>query len=307
MIYAIDGAKITSAYNKDGQIISPYNKGGERVGRAISSQFTRTILLDLASQLPDGTQGIACDSITQSIAQLYDGNIYIIDVSDGSFVHCASSFNLGHAHTGQFAPTKTNEQEYPLLYVSGNNATVSNVTYTYLLVVSCTSSSAIMKKIYAIPVNSGLSLCRAVIDFDNSIVYHVAASTYYGTADYTYISAWDMNKSELLDGATYSPAPTDGIYAFTDKLYEFQIPFVPELQSCTFYDGLIVMLSDRTGVENKYYQFVDVEFKNVYMTMRSQIASSELEGVGFLYNKQTGKHDMIVSDRSMKFYRYEFN
>lgn len=76
------------------------------------------------------------------------------------------------------------------------------------------------------------------------------------------------------------------------------------MQACTFYDGLIGMLSDATG--NKYYEFVDVDLREVYMTMTTQIASSETEGIGFLLNEGTGKHDLVVSDRSMSFYRYQF-
>lgn len=223
MIYSINGNRLSNAYNKGGQIVSPYNKDGERIGHEITSKYTRSLMFTL--DLPTGTQGIACDSITQTIAQLYTGNIYLINVSDGSYSHIASSFNLGHGHTGQFAPTKTAEQEYPFLYVSGPNLTVENNEYTCLLMVECTSNSATMKKIYAIPADEMLTgTCQVCIDFENEVVYHVAASTYYGTADYTYIYAWDMTDIELLEGASYSPTPQEGIYALKTKLFEFQIP-----------------------------------------------------------------------------------
>lgn len=313
-VYNSSGGIITRAYNSNGELLTMcYDSQGNqlRKGHAVSNNVTRSLLM--IPDIPTGTQGFACDSITQTIAQFYTGYMYFIDITDGSAVK-SNNINLGHGHTGQFAPTKTADQEYPLLYVSGPNETVNEIYYTYMLEIGCETNTAITQKVYAVPANSTRTSCRTVVDFENNIVYHVSAETYYGTADYTYITAWDMNSSELLDGATFNSAP---IYALTHKLDEFQVPFIPEIQSCTFFDGLIVLLSDKSGAANKYYQFVDVEMQDVYLTIdkTALMLSGELEGVGFMYNNSTGKYDMIVSHRTSdgagsyvtEFHRYEFN
>ena len=315
-IYNSAGNVINRVYDKNGNLLTMcYDSQGNplRKSHAVSSNVTRSLLM--IPDIPTGTQGFACDSITQSIAQFYTGYMYFIDTTDGSAVK-SNNINLGHGHTGQFAPTKTAEQEYPMLYVCGPVARVNNNPYCYLLEIVCDSTVVQLKKIYAVPATEGLlSTCQVCVDFEKRIVYLIAASTYNGEADYTYISAWDMDESETLDGATYSPTPTEGIYVLTDKLFEFQIPFVPEMQTCTFFDGLVVMLSDRSGASNKYIQFVDVECRDVYLTLNKQMLSGELEGVGFLYNRNTEQYDMIVSHRVVatgesdyhtEYHRYEF-
>ncbi len=301
MIYDYSGETISRAYDCDGNLLSRvYDADGNMISNhAVSEQFTRTLMFK--PSVPTGTQGIACDSITQTIAQLYAGKICLVDVSDGSYVDLGN-INLGHGHTGQFAPTRESGQEYPLLYVSGYTNTINDSLYVCLLEVACTSSSATLNKTYAIPAVSDLTgTLRTCIDFENSIVYTVAASTYYDEADYTYITAWDMSTTTLL---------SENVYALTNKLDEFQIPFIPEMQSCTFFDGLIVALSDQSAQSAKYCQFIDVETKDIYMTIQGSklLLSGETEGVGFLYNNETNKYDMIISQRNngAEYYRYEF-
>ena len=316
-VYDSSGNIISKAYDIAGNLLTMcYDSQGNqlRKAHAVSNNVTKALLI--SPNIPTGTQGFACDNITQRIAQFYTGYMYFINVDDGSATR-SNNINLGHGHTGQFASTKTAEQEYPMLYVCGPGARVNDNPYCYLLEVVCDSTIVQLKKIYAVPATEGLmGTLQVCVDFEHNIVYLVAASTYSGTTDYMYISAWDMDKSVLLDSATYSPTPTDGIYALTDKLYEFQVPFVPEMQACTFFDGLIVLLSDKTGASNKYIQFIDVEFQDVYLTLDKQMLSGELEGVSFLYNDETEKYDMIVSHRTVssgeteyhtEYWRYEFH
>lgn len=314
-VYNSSGEIISSVYDRNGNMLTVCydSQGNQLSSHAITNRVTRSPLL--SPDIPTGTQGFAIDNTTQTIAQLYAGYIYMIDISDGSYTK-TNNINLGHGSTGQFAPTKTNEQEYPTLYVCGPVQTVNDNPYLYLLELSCTSTTVQADNVYAVPAITGQTgTCQTCIDFENNIVYLVSASTYYGTADYMYISAWDMTEKEVLDGATYlNKTP----YVLTNKLSEFSIPFVPEMQSCTFFDGLVVLLSDRSLAENKYIEFVDVEFQDVYLTLTSQMLSGELEGVGFLANSSTGQHDMIVSQRVSgsnidggnyvtEYYRYEFN
>lgn len=309
-VYNSSGEIISSVYDRNGNMLTVcYDSQGNPLSgsHAVSNTVTRSLLL--SPDIPTGTQGFAIDNTTQSIAQLYTGYIYMIDISDGSYTK-TNNINLGHGNTGQFTPTKTVTQEYPTLYVSGPGARIDDIPYLYMLEISCTSTTAQADNVYAVPATDGLTgTLQTCIDFENNIVYLVSASTYYGTADYMYISAWDMTEKEVLGGATYLDKTP---YVLTNKLSEFSIPFVPEMQACTFFDGLIVLLSDGSLAENKYIQFVDVEFQDVYLTLNSQMLSGELEGVGFLLNEETGQYDMIVSDRegsgdySTVFYRYEF-
>ena len=316
-IYDSTGNIISKSYDISGDLLTmcyDYQGNQLRKSHAVSNNITKSLLL--SPNIPTGTQGFACDSITQSIAQLYGGVMYMIDVSSGEFER-SNNINLGHGRTGMFAPTKTSSQEYPLLYVSGENYNVNGLYYTYLLEIIYASNTATLNKIYAVPIVEGMfgSLC---IDFDNNIVYNVVSTTYYGTTDYMYINAWDMNSLELLEGASYSPTPQEGIYALTTKLSEFQVPFIPENQACTFFDGLLVAISDKALAENKFYQFIDVELQDIYMTIDKYnlMLDGELEGVSFLYNNETEKYDMIVSQRIVssgeseyhtEYWRYEFN
>lgn len=307
-VYNASGAEISRLYDASGSLIpTVYDINGNIVtgGHAVSSRYTRTQMFDLTGSIPTGTQGIACDSITQTIAQLYTGTVVLIDATDGSS-SSGSTINLGHGHSGQFAPTKSENDDYPLLYVSGPYSTVDDTEYTFLLVVKCTTSSATMKKVIAVPkISSDYASGRVVVDFENSIVYHIQSTSYAGPADNMYITVWDMNTESELSGATYSPNPQDGIYVLTRKLSEFSIPHIPEMQACTFFDGMIVALSDVSG--NKGIFFVDVETEDVYMTIRNFGMSGELEGVDFLYNSITEQYDMIVSQRTADYYRFQFD
>lgn len=312
-VYNVTG-NTANPYNKNGNLLTVcYDVQGNQLGRshAVSNNAIRSLLM--APDIPTGTQGLACDSLSQSIAQFYSGYMYFLDTSDGSAVK-SNNINLGHGHTGQFAPTKTTGHEYPTLYVCGPGNRVDDIPYCFLLEIICETTTVQLNKIYAVPAVEGQTgTLLTCIDFENNLVYLVGASTYYDTADYMYISAWDMGEYELLEGATYSPTPQDGIYVLTEKVFEFQIPFVPEAQGCTFFDGLIAILSDRSGAANKYVQFVDVDSESVYLTFNSQMIGGELEGIGFLLNNETNKYDMIISTRTFEdstyhtdYYRYQF-
>lgn len=313
-VYNKNGNILNSIYDKSGNALShAYDKAGTEVfsgGHAISQNFIKTQMT--IPELTSGTQAIACDSVTQSIAQLYTGHIYIIDLAEGTLIHPWSAKPLGHGDTGMFAPTKTASQDYPLLYAMRGKMEVDESYYTYIFEIQCTKTpSAELLRILAIPTESWVSgTNRFAIDFENRIIYHIYSTTYYDTAEYMWIDAWDMDSVEVLDGVTYSnPTPTDGIYILTEKLSGFTIPFVPEAQSVTFFDGLIAILSDQSGQAIKYVQFVDPFREEVYMTLTNCGFSGELEGIGFLLDEETGKYDMIVSQRVnsvTEYYRYKF-
>lgn len=297
-VYALDGTPLTQAYNINGEpLLSSH---------AVSDRYIASLEQSI-SEIASGTQGIACDSVTQTIAQLYPGKIIMINLSDGSYTQVASSFNLGHGSTGQFAPTKEPEQDYPLLYVShAGGVAVDDVTYDLLLEVQCSSSSSKMKKIFAVnePDNR---LGHFAIDFENEIIYHTYHEAYESpTAEYTYISAWDMNEYTSFSDLPYtvSGGVEDGKYLLTNKLFSFAIPFVNKQQSTSFFDGLIALFSDEG-----YVQFVDPVSKSVYLTINRDMPVYEREGIGFVLNETTGQYDMILSNRangSASYYRYQF-
>ena len=115
MIYKINGDSLSGAYDLDSAIGTAYDIDGtvawsNRTPHAVSDSYTVSMLYDIPD-IASGTQGIACDSLSQDIAQLYSGKIITIDLSDGSYTQRASSFNLGHGSTGQFAPTKTSQTD----------------------------------------------------------------------------------------------------------------------------------------------------------------------------------------------------
>ncbi len=299
-VYSIDGTRALAYYDINGNLLKSH---------AVSNTFTKKQMT--TPPLNTGTQGFACDSVTQSIAQFYTEHIYMIDLAEVTVTHIAQ-INLGHGNTGQFAPTKAQSQSYPYLYVSGSAQTVNGTLYAYLLEFNCTTSSATLNKIYAVPITTGLTgTSQVCIDFDNRIIYHVTASTYYGDADYTHINAWSMDDAVILSGATYNPAPTEGIYALTNQLSAFSVPFIKEMQACTFFDGMVVAISDVSSGKKVY--FTDVETESTYMVIQNNLPTGELEGIGFLLNEETEQYDMVISDRegsgdySTVFYRYEFD
>ena len=308
MVYDIEGNTLGMVYDVEGNtLMQTYDIEGNPIfePHAVSSTYTKSLILTNTT-LYSGTQGIACDSLSQEIAQLYTGNIYLFDISDGSTKHVASVFNLGHGHTGQFAPTKSAGMDYPPLYVSAGTKTVNDINYSILLKVQCSLSSSEMVRAYAVSEESNLVGLIAV-DFENNIIYHIHRSAYESsTEEYTYISAWDFTTMESTSEVTWTvPVPTEGVYILTNKIKTFNIPYVNEMQSVSFFDGLIVLFSD-----DGYVQFVDPISESIYLTISNDMPSFEREGVGFMYNSNTDQYDMILSNRTgsaMNFYRYEFD
>ena len=303
MIYDINGNALLSAYDGNGDSLTQaYSIDGDPLmsSHAVSSNYTRSLILS-NSDLDDGTQGIACDSITQTIAQLYTGNIYIFEL-DGSYSHVASVFNLGHGGAGQFAPTKTESQAYPLLYVSAQTAVSSGSTkYGLLIEVQCGASSSAFKRSFFAHEDDNLTGMFS-IDFDNNIVYHVRSSSDTTTYPDTYITAWDFTAIEPTSDVSWT---TTTPYVLTNKLKTFSIPRVNSMQSLSFFDGLIVLLSD-----DGYVQFVDPDTEGVYLTCSMDMPLFEREGVGFILNPETDQYDMVVTNRTggaMNYYRYEFD
>lgn len=305
MLYDVNGNSLESVYAKNESVASPvYDVNGNQITNAnhyVSNRYTRTLLYTL-SDLPTGTQGIAVDNLSSMIAQLYSGNLYTIDLADGSFVkrNTINNIDLGHGSAGQFAPEKAQASDmFPLLYVShGSNTTIDGQVYGQLLEIVVQESTCTISRVFLIPINNG-TYGQTAIDFDNGIIYHVTRIKYEPesgeTIDYTYVFAYDMTQYELLSGNKY---------VYTELLDSFTVPFISEMQSVTFFDGLIACLSD-SG--NKVV-FIDPEEKNVYLTITQEIPTSEKEGVGYLTNQQTGNMDMILTCRSSgtQIYKYVF-
>lgn len=305
-VYNKSGNILSQVYDKSGNaLVQAYDKSGNPImeTHAVSNVYTRSLIFKITdTSISGGTQGIACDSLSQKIAQLYTGKIYMFN-QNGSYTQVASVFNLGHGGTGQFAPTKEAGQDYPLLYVSAQKpTTVDNVVYAFLLEVQCSTSSSTMPRAFAVSETEGYAGIFA-IDFDNSIAYHIYKEAYESdTVQIMYISAWDMTEYELAPDLSWTPA--SAVYRFTNKLKSFSVPFVNEMQACTFFDGLIACLSD-----DGYVRFIDPVTESVYLTINQDMPAFEREGIDFMLNPTTGKYDMILSNRTtteMNVYRYEF-
>lgn len=307
-VYDVNGNNISNVYDSGGvKLLQAYDINGRPLMRshAVSNRYTRSLIFSNSS-LDSGTQGIACDSITQKIAQLYTGKIYMFAI-DGTPTQVASVFNLGHGSAGQFAPTKIESQVYPLLYVSsgGSGTVVGDLNYAILLEVQCAENSSSMLRAFAVTEDEGYAGMFA-IDFDNNIVYHVYREAYdSSTAELTYISAWEFSTMQKTTAITWNPRPANGVYILTNKLKSFTIPYVKKMQSVTFFDGLIVLLSD-----SGYVSFVDPVTESVFLKLTSDMPAAEREGVGFILNPSTQQYDMVISNRAsgaMNFYRYEFD
>ncbi len=309
-VYDKSGMQLTAVYDKNGNPLTlAYDKNGNEIfrGHAISRNITKSTMYQL--DMPTGTQGMACDSITQSIAQFYTSYFYMIDLSDGSYKRMTGPVTYGH-NTAQFAPTKTEQQIYPLLYVSGDKITDNEVDYQLVPVFEVGSDSYQCVRVYAIPTITGYGMRRLCIDFENSVIWFVYATSYYDTSDCIHIESWSMNDVEEITLSSISSLnPSEGMWLTTNMLSSFTLPWVPEVQAITFFDGMICMLSDRSGAANKYVQFVDVVSQSVYMTIPLN-EGGEWEGIDFLYNSETEQYDMILSKRDTtpaEFYRYQFD
>lgn len=318
MIYSKDATAINTPYAKNGTVpAAVYDKSGSAVWQnqstthKVSNSFTESeICVVTGSTYGSGTQGLACDSLSQEIAQMYTGKIITISTDDGSYALRASVFNLGHGSTAQFAPEKLSESDpYPLLYVStGSNTTLDDNRYGVLLEVKLGESSSTMRRVFYLPIDTA-TYGMTAIDFEHGIAYHVTRAKFEPdsgeTIDYTYVYAYDMATYETWQGTTYNPRPSSGSYVFTHLLDKFTVPYISEMQSISFFDGLIACLSDARGVV-----FIDVNTHEVYLTIpKSRIMQDEREGIGFMYNPETEQTDMIVSARysGTHYHRFQFN
>ena len=312
MIYNKDRTAVNAAYKKNRTpAIKAYGKNGNEVWQAIShnvsNSFTSELLFDLLD-IGGGTQGVACDDLSQEIAQLYTGKIYTIDVGTGDYTKRADSRNLGHGSGGAFEKTKRSQSDlYPALWVAtGENQTINDTVYgRYIEVFIGESQSTINRAFFVKLRQSGY--CLFAFDLDNEIAYCVTLSGFDPMENgWCHIDVYDMtNISSFTDGS-YPQTPANGNWVLADNpIDSFDIDYIPETQSITFFDGLIGFLSDAGKVV-----FVDVGTHGVYLTIDHDLPPYEREGIGFITNPQTGKSDMILSARQPTFnryYRYQFN
>ena len=311
MTYDINGNNINTVYSKNGLSITPaYDINGNPLGTShvVTADFTSTLLYDIPD-IGGGTQGLACDSISQEIAQLYSGKIITIDLSDGSYTQRASTRNLGHGSAGKFESTKRSQSDlYPALWVStGRTQTFNNVVYGQYLEVFVGESQSTINRAFFVPLDqSGYSLFA--FDLDNNIVYSVVLSSYEavsGSSGWCSIKAYDMTDITAFTDVDYYQTPANGCWLVNNVLDSFTTDYVAEVQSLTYYDGLILLLSDVGGVV-----CIDTETHGVYFTITDGIVPYEREGIDFILNPSTQKMDMVLSARQTTFnvyYRYQFN
>lgn len=320
-IYNVTGNAIYSADSVTGTPISKaYNVNGVEVFSAkaypITNNYTMSVILDIGA-IMSGTQGLAANSLTNELAQLYTGRIIMIDADTGEYRQVASALNMLHGGAGQFKPTKEDSgDEYPLLYVSGGQSIADgDIRYSPLLEIKIENDTSATQRVFVADEGNAIGGGgHFAIDFDNLVAYHVYSTSYYAPDDpsnsHTYISAWDMTQYEQITAPTTNPAPKNGWFKFTSLLDSFEILYVAENQSVSFIDGTIVLISD---VGNNSVVCVDAEEKRVYLTLSDDMPPNEIEGVAFLPNPITGKQDMILNARNNSssdphnwYYRYQF-
>lgn len=309
MIYDIDGNQLNNAYALDGNNVNTaYDADGDsiwnRVSHLVSDKFTSTLLYDIPD-IESGTQGIACDSLSQEIAQLYSGKIITIDLSDGSYAQRANARNLGHGSAGQFEPTKRNASDlYPALWVStGQAQTINDIQYARFLEVFVGESQSTINRVFYVPA-SGYNLFA--FDFENERIY---MSSFFSSAQ-SYMYVYDMNDYSTFADGDYPQTPANGYCILGDPLAVYEMDYINgTIQSVSFFDGLVAYLADDVGVV-----FWDVETHDVYLTISSGIVPYEREGIGFIYNESTGQTDMVLSyrltgttEKHNGYYRYEFD
>lgn len=313
-LYNINGSALNNAYKVDGQnITKAYNLNGDdiwdSVSHRVSNRFTSTLLFDL-SAIVGGTQGIACDSLSQNIAQLYSNKLITIDISDGSYVQRNSSFfNFGHGSAGAFANQKVNQSDlYPPLYVSTyEKDSINDKIYGRFLELYVNENSVVGNRAWSVELLTDGVTTNAnnlfAFDFDNNIVYSALYSTYSGSTGWGTITAYRITQDTPFTVPSDTHQAVNGNYLLSTPIDTFDIPYTSDVQSVGFFDGLVAILSD----ENKVI-FYDVDTHSEYLTLNNVIPY-EREGIGFIENPQTGETDMILSSRSQTsniYYRYEF-
>ena len=314
MIYGINGNSLNSAYELDGDAIgSAYDIDGDiawtsRPPHAVSNNFTTSLIVDVP-EIGSGTQGLACDSLSQTINQLYSGGVNTIDISDGSYVG-HGLINLGHGSAGQFEPTKLNPSDpFPTLWVStGETQTINDVVYGRYLEVYLGATTSTLNRAFFTPLEqSGESLYA--FDFANRIVYEIWFSSYSDSTGTGKVKAYDMDDVTEFTEGSYGWTPANGNWIVGQPIDEFAIDYVRECQSVTFFDGLLCFLSDQPR-SNGRVVFVDTELHDVYLTITPLVIPFEREGIDFILNPNTNKYDMVVSARytgANVYYRYQFS
>lgn len=311
MVYDKNGNTPTSIYEKSGlSVTKAYDKDGtevwESVSHAVSNNFTRDLLFDLVD-IGGGTQGLACDSLSQEIAQLYTGKIYTIDMDTGAYTQRADSRNLGHGSAGAFEKTKRNPSDlYPALWVAtGENQTINGTVYGRYIEVFIGETQSTINRAFFVELQSAAYSLFA-FDLENSIVYCVTLSGYEPMGNgWCHIDAYDMTDISTFTDGSYPQPPANGNWLLANTpIDSFDIEFIQEVQSIAFFDGLICFLSDEGKVV-----FVDVETHEVYLMINHDLPPYEREGIGFIDNPLTGQTDMILSARQPTFnvyYKYSF-
>lgn len=308
MIYNISGNQLSSAYSKTGTSLSTaYDKDANEVwnttpapSHVVSDDFTATLIFDIPA-IGAGTQGIACDSLSQQIAQLYTGKIITIDLSDGSYTQRASTRSLGHGSAGMFEPEKRNESDlFPALWVStGQAQTINDVRYARFLEVFVGESQSTINRVFYVPA-TGYNLFA--FDFENERIYMSS----FVSSGQSYMHVYDMTDYSVFEDGEYPQTPANGYCILNAPLASYEMDYINgTIQSVSFFDGLVAYLADDVGVV-----FWDVETHSHYLTISDGIVPYEREGIGFIENPSTGKTDMVLSARQTTFnvyYRYEFN
>lgn len=319
-VYGYQGNEVDNVYSFNGELLDlAYDYHGNEIYTATQYPVSNNYTVSLMFDLPDimgGTQGLAADSISNKMAQLYTGKILMIDVLTGNYTQVADSFDLLHGNAGQFKPVKESQSDdYPLLYVSGGEALTDETNYyAALLEVKITGNTSTLQRVFVVDeVVSYGGKGHFAIDFDNNVAYHVYYEKYEPASgeviDYTYISKWSLSSYEQMTPIRLRPQ--NGFYKLTNLIDSFTIPYVQENQSVSFIDGTIALISD---AGSNSVVFVDAEKKKAYLTLSNDMPSGEIEGIAFLLNSLTNKYDMVLCSRNNNYttphnyyYRYQFD
>lgn len=226
-------------------------------------------------------QGI--DSANGTLFILWnDGYVSLVTVNTGALI-AAYEIESGHGNACQFSDEYYDaSDDYPLLYC-----------YDYdhhVYVNRVTTSGATLIKTYNIPIDGyRLSGGYDAVSKKLVTVHYKADSSTSGENNYCVLSVWDLLTVTENDGE-YVPA----------LVSEVKIPFIPVIQDCKYYKGLLYITS---GYWSTYhYPLVIYAFDTAGNCITKvddfpgfMIENDYAEAEGLSFYKDSGKYRMIFA------------
>jgi hypothetical protein len=241
---------------------------------------------------------------------IYDGKVFqfvnpdrliVYNLTDGTVIKENSQIECDHGDCACFSNTFYDaNDDYPLVYISAD----TNPAKVYINRIKNDYSTQLVDTLVFDTEHTGYYADHCA-DFDTNILFQVGYkensydSNPNGT-NKTIVSLWDL--SDLTDNGDDTKTPR-----FIGK---YELPFIVTMQDMAFFDGKIfVISSNNTNTDTKVYAINPYTHSicNVLTQFNSHIKNSEQEGIDFVFNSDSLKYDMYLSNAVGYFYRIEFN